>query len=157
MKRGLERVRLNTGLRARREEIRFKGVSVLLDVGHNVGGITSLADSLAGSRYQNPVVLFGALRDKDVAGMVKPLGRIARHIVGVVPPTSRGLKIHGLTRVLRQQPAGFSVSASVRNGLLRALRLATGRRTLVVTGSHFLVGEVITLLENKLKPGRSPA
>jgi len=146
VERGLRRVRANTGLRGRRERVRYRGVPMLLDVGHNVDGVRVLADSLKGSRFESPVVIFGVLREKDGSAMIRTLATIASHIVGVVPSTARALRMDALTRIVRQFPVPFTRGGSVRKGLQRALRLAKGR-PLLVTGSHYVVGEVITLLE----------
>jgi dihydrofolate synthase/folylpolyglutamate synthase len=154
IERGLVRVRQNTGLRGRSEEIICEGVRVLLDVGHNVDGIRALTDSLKARGFRSPIVLFGALQDKDVAGMVKLLAKTAGHIIGVVPPTKRALGIKGLARIMRQQSIPFTAEGSVRKGFRRALDLARGRAGLVVTGSHYLVGEVIPLLELRKKKPR---
>jgi dihydrofolate synthase/folylpolyglutamate synthase len=147
--RGLSRVQTNTRLRARMQALVRNGVPVLFDVAHNPDGIRALTQSLRGTRFRHPVVLFGVMKDKDADAMLKLLTACASSIVGVVPSTGRAMSARELAKRARSVGATFSNGGTVHRGLRIALRLARQGFPLVVTGSHYVAAEAIPLLEKK--------
>lgn len=73
IRRGLRCVRRNSGIAGRTEIIANEPLTVM-DVSHNPGGIHSLVRTLMDSRIAGPLhVVFGAMADKDVEGMLREL------------------------------------------------------------------------------------
>ena len=58
---------------ARLEHLTWRGASVLLDAAHNPAGAAALASYLQACGWQGATLVFGAMRDKDVAGILAPL------------------------------------------------------------------------------------
>jgi dihydrofolate synthase/folylpolyglutamate synthase len=152
---GLERVRKNTALRARFEQLRYNGVDMILDVAHNPGAASVLVDTLKESGIHNPVVVLGVLRDKDARGFVSVLRALSPHIVCVTPGSTRALRGRELALITRALSIPTSVARSVRQGLDAATRRAGARTPVVVTGSHYLVGEALAILARDPTPGKS--
>jgi dihydrofolate synthase/folylpolyglutamate synthase len=78
--------------------------SVILDVGHNPQAARNLAANLADSGFApDTYAVFGALRDKDIAGVVRPLAaRITRwHLATLDGP--RGTTAAELAAILRAE------------------------------------------------------
>jgi dihydrofolate synthase / folylpolyglutamate synthase len=142
--RGLRRVVRNTGLRGRME--RLAG-GVVLDVAHNPDGVRALVGALGTHRGRNRVVVFGAMKDKDVTSMLEELSRLADTLVAVVPHTGRALAGSELVRIARRVGIQAVVGGSVRRGLVVGRRLAGRGGNLLVTGSHYVIGEAIASLE----------
>ena len=57
----------------RLERVRWRGADVLLDAAHNPAGARALADYLREIGWRDVTLVVGAMRDKDVAGMLTAL------------------------------------------------------------------------------------
>lgn len=116
------------------------GTEVLLDAAHNPHGAAALAATLA--RLGEPyVLLFGALADKQVGGMLPPLADGAAAIVLARPDSPRALDPAILAAGL---DAGVEVRVEPepRAALAAALDLARrqGLPRVVACGSIYLIG-----------------
>ena len=146
VRRGLARVRLNTGLRARLEA--WHGSKrILLDVAHNPDGIRTLIDALPSSAKGGLVVVFGVMRDKDYVSMVNHLVPVSKTLIVVSPRTGRALPTGELYLVARKAGGNVRKAGSVRNGVGRAMKAAGKSGCVLITGSHYVVGEALQFLE----------
>jgi dihydrofolate synthase/folylpolyglutamate synthase len=129
--------------------------ALLLDGAHNAAGCWALAAYLEAARLV-PVLLFGAMRDKDYAAMLKLLLPRVGAAVLTSPPieraaapeellaAARGLIAGGLIPGTAAHRGGFVCEArsDAGEGLARARELAGGKGTVLVAGSLFLVGAI---------------
>jgi dihydrofolate synthase/folylpolyglutamate synthase len=112
---------------------------VWLDGAHNPHAAAALARSMPGLARGRPVrLVFGALQDKDVAGMLAALAPLAATVHYCAPDSPRALRPEELIR-LRPGRA----HASVKDALDAALREGG---LVLCAGSLYLVGEVRALL-----------
>lgn len=121
---------------------------LLLDGAHTEGSARALADLLAevfpGRRI---ALVFGALRDKNCAAMTAALFPRAAAVLLVRPPEERGLEPEELLRRVPRELRGRCRPASAAAAALAAARDDAGPGGLVVvSGSLFLVGEVLATL-----------
>jgi dihydrofolate synthase/folylpolyglutamate synthase len=145
IQRGLANVVRNSGIRARFESA---GTGrIILDVAHNPGGVRVLVNTL-GQRKGEFVVVFGVMKDKDFRGMAADLARVASSFVSVQPATSRALPEVVLRRELRRLGRPVIRGGSVAAGLAVASGLAGRRERILVTGSHYVVGEAIEAMNS---------
>jgi dihydrofolate synthase/folylpolyglutamate synthase len=142
IKRGLERVTRNTGLRARLERLHGR---FILDVAHNEDAMRILTGSL--DRDERYVVVFGVMKDKRYMPMLEMLGSVAEHIVAVQPKLSRALSSRTIVQCARRLNIDVTNAGSVRNGVAVARRLAGKHGSILITGSHYVVGEAIQHLK----------
>jgi len=141
----------------RLEEIEIPGGAggrrVLLDAAHNPGGALTLGAFLAGAaEIGGPVdLLFGALADKDVRGILAPLAPHVRRFVFTTPESPRAQDPASLAGLLPDRPGGSPVEIYVEPQPEAALdrALALGGETLVACGSIFLIGEIRRLLRER--------
>ncbi len=120
------------------------GRRVLLDAAHNVAGLETLIDYL-GQLDERPDLLFGALAEKSIDGMLPRLAAVVGRVVLTRAPADRPSDPE---RWLRY----FSGSAvHVETDPSRALddALAACKSTLLVCGSLFLVGRIRGLLRQR--------
>jgi dihydrofolate synthase/folylpolyglutamate synthase len=116
---------------------------LLLDGAHNPAGARALAAHLASRRPF--VLLFGALDDKDVAGIARPLFPLAADVVLTRPHASRASDTATLARRVGRLAARAHRVDGISRALALARRLARARgpgTPVVVAGSLFLVGDV---------------
>jgi dihydrofolate synthase/folylpolyglutamate synthase len=117
---------------------------VVLDGAHNPAGARALAASLAEWFGDTPLTLvFGALRDKDAAGMLAPLVPRARRVILTAPGSARAAAPAALRAHV---PPAAAASVEVASTVPEALALAErAPRTpiLCVAGSLALIGDVL--------------
>jgi dihydrofolate synthase/folylpolyglutamate synthase len=132
--------------------------SVILDVGHNPQAARNLAANLADSGYAPEThAVFGALRDKDLAGVVRALaGRITRwHLATLSGP--RGTTASELADVLDAEgvrvPVDLHESPAAAYDAARIQARETDK--IAVFGSFLTVSEVMHHLSMRGTPGNS--
>jgi dihydrofolate synthase/folylpolyglutamate synthase len=121
--------------------------ALLLDGSHTDGSARALAE-LLGELFpaRRIALVFGALRDKRVGAMATALFPCAATVHLVRPPEERGLEP---LELLRRIPSGLRARCGVQENLVSSVaaarRSAGPRGLVVVAGSLFLVGEVLTM------------
>lgn len=132
------------------------GRRMLLDPAHNVAAAAALCAWVARAHPAGLPFVFGALDDKDVAGMLKALDGAANRIVCVPVDSPRARPAADLLAAARASRGDVPAESadSPVEGLLAAWR--TGPLA-VVAGSVYLVGEVLHALERgAFGPGSRP-
>jgi dihydrofolate synthase/folylpolyglutamate synthase len=143
---GLRRVRATTGLAARCELIQSDPV-IVHDVSHNPGGLRALVETLCAADHpeQSFQVVFGAMSDKDVDGMLHALLPIAHTLHCCSPHIPRSMPVDEL--VTRAHAIGFSTvtsSSSVAEAYAQAI---TKEAPTVACGSFHVIDELRALSE----------
>jgi dihydrofolate synthase/folylpolyglutamate synthase len=143
---GEREVRL--GLAKARHRGRLERVGrFLLDGAHNEAGARALAEFLdeAGMR---PVTVFGAMRDKDIADIAAILFPRCSHLVIAPPANERSMPAPEIARIASRhlEPETITECADVPAALTRAAEIA-GDRTVLVTGSLYLIGEALAAVD----------
>jgi len=132
---------------ARLEHFTRCGAQVLLDAAHNPAGARALAAYLADIGWSGVTLVFGAMDDKDVRGMLEPLVPFCASIICTTAPTPRARAARALAAFaagLRVGPAPEVMAIEdPRTALDRACR--PGARV-VAAGSIFLIGPLRDIL-----------
>ncbi len=133
------------GWAARLDERRLAdGRELLLDAAHNPAGAASLASYLRTDPVKRPLV-FGAMRDKDVDGMLRELLPVVSRLVITRPSNPRAAEPQALAA--RARALAPSLDVTTVDSIDRALADAWQRSPrIVVAGSIFLLGDVMRLL-----------
>lgn len=126
-----------------RLELVSRNPGIVVDGAHNPAGISSLCNSLpADFSYRRLIVVFGVLRDKDYAGMLKRLMPLADRIILTRPKEERAACIEDLLSVTSLYHDHAEAIADSAEALARARFLAGVDDLVCVTGSLYLVGEI---------------
>jgi dihydrofolate synthase/folylpolyglutamate synthase len=123
------------------------GERLILDGAHNPAAAQRLAQTWREQFGEaKATVILGAMKDKDLRGICAALAPIASAAIAVPIQNERALPPQELRRIWTEAAPGIpcTVAANLREALDFAAREA--ERTLV-TGSLFLVGEVLQSLE----------
>ncbi len=133
---------------------------LLLDGAHNAAGARVLADYLhefaeseRGRSLGPPVLLFGAMRGKDLDGILSPLAGRVRGAVVTRPGVERSLEPEEVVSVAGRVLGSAEIVAEPGLALERSRALATPRGYVLVAGSLYLVGQVLGMLEGEPVPG----
>jgi dihydrofolate synthase/folylpolyglutamate synthase len=120
------------------------GRTVILDGAHNPAGVAAVAD-FVGELARPPDLLFGALADKDAAGMLPALAPRVGRITLTAPPSPRALDPRDLALVVAEREVALEPDPEC--ALDRALATTSG--TLLVCGSLYLVGDLRAALRRR--------
>jgi len=122
---------------------------IVVDVAHNPAAIRQLVRTVPEVYdYDRLVLVVGMLKDKDTRHAADSLATIADHIIVVSPKTERALPAHELAKQFRNYSGGLKVCPGVNRGVAHAKSFAGKRDLILITGSHYVVGE---FLESKQK------
>lgn len=118
---------------------------ILLDGAHNPAGMLALAAFLQQEKIR-PVVLFGALRDKDWMQMIEILAPCVRDGVVTRVPSARAADPQEGARMFSQMGVIGLWVDDVGHALDTAKGIAGPDGTVLVAGSLYLVGDVLARL-----------
>jgi dihydrofolate synthase/folylpolyglutamate synthase len=121
---------------------------IVLDVAHNPAGAWALRSALS-ERYDDcPLIfVFGAMRDKAISEMTEILFPLALRVIATRPDNPRAASPEEIRQAGSRTGAEIEAVSEVGAALQRARASAEAGAVLVVTGSIYLVGEVISLLK----------
>jgi len=120
---------------------------VVLDVAHNPAGAWALRSALSERYGDRPMIfVFGAMRDKAISEMTDILFPIADRVIATRPDNPRSATPEEIQQAGGRTGTDIEAVPEVEQALHRARELAAPARLLVVTGSIYLVGEVIRFL-----------
>ena len=122
---------------------------LIVDVGHNPQAARALAQWLDGTPARQVHAVYGALADKDVAGVMAALGaRISHwHLAGLDGDSPRGLTASALCALLEETlpQARFTVHGSVAQALAAARASALRGECILAFGSFFVASAILQL------------
>jgi dihydrofolate synthase / folylpolyglutamate synthase len=121
--------------------------TVIFDGAHNPAAIRVLIRTLQQGNYPPVDLLFGVLKDKNQDEMVRQLAPFVEQVVTVPVSSSRRLSADTLSRHPFWKEKARAVS-SVPKGW-KILMTSNENRPIVVTGSLYLVGDVLKLIHEK--------
>lgn len=145
MRAGLERVFEFSGLRGRFELLSASPL-VVADVAHNPDGIRTLSAAVRRLMVGKPTFVFGVMQDKDFGAMIDLLRPVVRAAFIVQPALERALSSSALTQEFHRRDMVAFDCGPVAQGVKRALRATRRHEAMVITGSHFVVGEALRAL-----------
>lgn len=122
-----------------------KQPEVILDVGHNPAAMKILFEYFREFYPERYVIaVFGILSDKDSNKMLVELNRFADVIIITKPTTDRAADPEKLARQASHLSGNFQVIPHVREAVNTAMEHAKPENVVLITGSHYTVGEVLS-------------
>jgi len=137
---------------ARLQELDLRGGQrVLVDAAHNPAGAAALAGYLADARWPPVPLVFGAMRDKDVAGMLRVLAPRLSRLVLTAARSPRAMPVGDLRELAGALGLAIPVDAAANPAEALEIALAASP-AVVVAGSIFLIGDLWPSLEAMAAP-----
>ncbi len=135
------------GYRARLERL-SRQPDILLDVAHNPDGIEKSTETLRRLRgsYRNVFVVLGLVRDKEAGEIVRNLKTLSPEVITVNLLSERGMPATELGELCRSEGFRVTVAATVGDALDIVGDIAGKDDLVLITGSFYLAGEVLGLL-----------
>jgi dihydrofolate synthase/folylpolyglutamate synthase len=120
---------------------------MVLDVAHNPAGAWALRSALSERFDDRPVIfIFGAMRDKAISEIAEILFPLAERVIATRPENPRSASPEEIQQAGSRTGTEIEAVAEIEQALERAREIAALRAVIVVTGSIYLVGEVMRLL-----------
>jgi len=120
---------------------------IVLDVAHNPAGAWALRSALSERYGDRPLIfVFGAMRDKAISEMSEILFPLAEQVIATTPLNPRAGSPDEIRQAAVRTGAAVETVAEVRAALERACTAAGPDGVIVVTGSIYLVGEVMQIV-----------
>lgn len=120
---------------------------LIVDVGHNPQAARALAEWLQAQPSRRTHALYGALIDKDVAGVMSALGPQVDHwyLAGLARDTPRGLSAPALASMIEETlpQARFDTFVDVASALQAACAEANPGERILAFGSFFVASAVV--------------
>ena len=138
---GFANVLSNTGLRGRWEVLSNAPLTIA-DVAHNVDGIRAVRSLLRTTTHRHLHIVLGMVNDKDLGRVLGELPTDARYYF-CKADIPRGLEVEQLEQQARQYGLQGTVYGSVPKAFAAAQAAAQCDDLVLVTGSVFVVAEVI--------------
>jgi dihydrofolate synthase/folylpolyglutamate synthase len=123
----------------RLETIVSGGRTILLDAAHNPAGARALASYLSSEAAGGVTLVFGAMKDKSVAEMLRELAPVVTTLICTTAPTPRAMPAAELVAVARAAGLAAMGVDDPTDALARARSYG---EPIVVAGSIFLIGAV---------------
>jgi dihydrofolate synthase / folylpolyglutamate synthase len=117
------------------------GRELILDAAHNPAGAAALASYLTSIGGERPVLVFGAMRDKDVHGMLSALLPTVSRMIVTRASNSRSADPEALATEARAIAPSLNVEVIASPAAALAAGWSSASRV-VVAGSIFLLGDV---------------
>ena len=147
IRKGLAHIERYSGIRARLSIV-HRNPLVIADVAHNPEAMRVLCTSLQRLRLGKIHIIIGLMQDKNYPVIISELRQIAKSVFVVEAQTERSRGTADLAREFRRAGAPVKEFPNVAEGVLSALRQPDGA-PILITGSHFVVGEAIAFLKNE--------
>ncbi|MEI6312573.1 MAG: folylpolyglutamate synthase/dihydrofolate synthase family protein [Bacteroidota bacterium] len=142
IKLGLSHLRKNTAFIGRWNIVQKEPV-ILLDSAHNEAGIRELVTQLQEIKYQTLHWVYGTVSDKDVNKVLALLPIEHTHYYLCKPNIPRGMETGILAEYFIKHTTNASTYTSVQEAFDAAKKQAKKEDIIVVSGSIFIVAEII--------------
>lgn len=140
---GLEFVCELTGLRGRWEQLHSQPL-VIADTAHNVAGISEIVKQLSTQNYNNLRIVLGMVNDKDIRSVLAILPQTAVYYF-TQASIKRAIPSLELSKMASEHQLNGATFHNVADAITSAMSDADEEDMVLVTGSNFLVGEVLSM------------
>jgi dihydrofolate synthase/folylpolyglutamate synthase len=155
---GITAKTIETGIRETGWPGRFQVIAaragwpeIVIDVAHNPAGAWALRSALSGQYEDRSLIfVFGAMRDKAISEMAEILFPLAERVIATRPENPRAASPEEIRQAATRTGVEIELIEDVERAVERARTLALPGTVVVVTGSIYLVGEVMRLAGVKI-------
>ena len=117
---------------------------MVIDVAHNPAGAWALRSCLSERYEDRPLIfIFGAMRDKAISEMTEILFPLAERVIATRPDNPRAASAEEIQQAAARTGVEVESVEDTQSAVERARVLASAGTVIVITGSIYLVGEVM--------------
>ncbi|MBI5475915.1 MAG: bifunctional folylpolyglutamate synthase/dihydrofolate synthase [Ignavibacteriales bacterium] len=141
-RKGFSNIQAFTGMKGRCEVISPNPL-VIGDVAHNPDAMKSLVRSLKKLITKKIVLVFGVMRDKNYSLMIDHLKPITKMAYAVQPKGERALNKFIIQKEFQKRNIPCKIAKNCHLGLKTAIAEISEKEPILVTGSHYVLSEII--------------
>ena len=124
---------------------------IVLDVAHNPAGAWALRAAISACYGERPfTIIFGAMRDKAISEMAEILFPLSERVIATQAENPRSASTEEIRIAAQRTGTEILESSDVPSALHQARELAGNAGVVVVTGSIYVVGEVMRELNLRI-------
>jgi dihydrofolate synthase/folylpolyglutamate synthase len=124
--------------------------NIILDAAHNIPALESLSDEISKLSFKRLFIVFGSVKGKDIQGLLKLMPKTA-HFHFCQASVPRAMPIDELAAAGQVLNLSFNNYKSPAQAYLKAIANISDNDLLIVTGSTFLIAELLNSPEIKNK------
>jgi dihydrofolate synthase/folylpolyglutamate synthase len=122
--------------------------AILLDGAHNQDSAEKLSHAIEHYlKFKKAVLVIGASSDKDVSGMAAALAPITAQVIATRSRNPRAMAPEKIAREFARYNIPYDITSDITSAMNRAVALAGKSGLICVTGSLFIVAEVLEQAE----------
>ncbi|HUM51192.1 MAG TPA: folylpolyglutamate synthase/dihydrofolate synthase family protein [Chitinophagales bacterium] len=140
-KQGFLNVVKNTNFIGRWQQLQSQP-TIIADVGHNEAGVQKIIEQLQTENYNKLHIIYGAVKDKDIHSILALLPKKAIYYF-TEPPLPRKLEVELLIEMANEHQLVGDKFAHPTLALTAAIEAASVDDLILITGSFFVVSEVL--------------
>ncbi len=130
-----------------RMQILDRRPTVVADVAHNPDAAGALAAAVREVfEYDSLIVVLGVMADKDLEGIMSAISEMAGLVILTRPSSVRAADPAELAKIAEKHRLEHEIVESPGAAVARALSLAREADLVLITGSHYTVGDAMTSL-----------
>jgi len=123
----------------------------VLDVAHNPAGAWALRSTLSASYAKRPLTfIFGAMRDKAIGEMAEILFPLAERVIATRADNPRSAAPEEIREAASRISTHIEDAGDMADALAMARTSAGPDTVVVITGSIYIVGEAMRLLQVRI-------
>ena len=146
---GIKNVCHNTGLSCR-FEIFSKNPQIILDVAHNLNAIEMLIENIKLFKKGKLFLIFGIMGDKDYKHVINILSEITDVVLPCKPDLERALNVNIISELFHDNGVEVINKNDLQSAIDYAITKVCKDDIILITGSHYVCGESLTYLKNKI-------
>jgi dihydrofolate synthase / folylpolyglutamate synthase len=124
---------------------------IVIDAAHNPAGAWALRSALSERYESRPLIfVFGAMRDKVISEMTEILFPLAELVIATRPANPRAASPEEIRQAAGRTQVEIESVDDAKQAVERARALATDSSVIVIAGSIYLVGEVVSVIGAEL-------
>ncbi|HMS63999.1 MAG TPA: folylpolyglutamate synthase/dihydrofolate synthase family protein [Ignavibacteria bacterium] len=146
---GLKNVKQNSNFHGRFELISEKP-KIVIDVSHNLQGIENIPQNLKFFNYKALIIIFAMMNDKQYKESISELLKLkTKKIIFTKPDYKRSAEPDTLLNSVKGNESKIEARSTVKEAFEYAISLSKTNDLILVSGSFFLVSDLLKLKEFK--------
>ncbi|MBQ7095475.1 MAG: bifunctional folylpolyglutamate synthase/dihydrofolate synthase [Clostridia bacterium] len=120
--------------------------AIFLDGGHNKEGIDALLSSISALHIEEPIIIFGMMRDKPYQYAIRKLALLSHSFIGIEPPLPRAIPAHEIRDIAEPYCENVFHCSSFEEAAALAKEQSHGR-PIIACGSLYTAGDIAQALK----------
>ena len=121
--------------------------AVYLDGGHNKEGIDALLSSMDALNIQDPIIIFGMLKDKPYQYAIQKLALRSNTFIGIEPPIPRAIPAYEIRDIAEPYCEQVYHCEQFEEAAALAKEHSRGKKPIIACGSLYAAGEMAQALK----------